>query len=72
MDIGLFSRRSDYEWEIPRQGAMNVPALIYASEALIREMDHKVYEQAVNVAALPALGSSLMRGILRILLARLA
>ena len=55
MDISLFSRRSDYEWEIPRQGAMNVPALIYASEALIREMDHKVYEQAVNVATLPGI-----------------
>jgi len=55
MDISLFSRRSDYEWEITRQGAMKVPALIYASEALIREMDHKVYEQAVNVATLPGI-----------------
>jgi tRNA-splicing ligase RtcB (3'-phosphate/5'-hydroxy nucleic acid ligase) len=55
MDISLFSRRSDYEWEIPRQGAMKVPALIYASEALLREMDHKVYEQAVNVATLPGI-----------------
>ena len=55
MDISLFSRRSDYEWEIPRQGAMKVPALIYASEALLREMDYKVYEQAVNVATLPGI-----------------
>jgi tRNA-splicing ligase RtcB len=55
MDITLFSRRSDYEWEIPRQGAMKVPALIYASEALLREMDHKVHEQAVNVATLPGI-----------------
>jgi tRNA-splicing ligase RtcB len=36
-------------------GAMRVPAVIYASEALIREMDNKVYEQAVNVAMLPGI-----------------
>jgi tRNA-splicing ligase RtcB len=53
MDLSLLTRRAQYEWEIPRQGAMRVPAIIYASEALIREMDHKVYEQAVNVATLP-------------------
>src|SRR5215510_3411837 len=53
MDTNLFARRSGYEWEIARHGAMRVPAIIYASEALIREMDHKVYEQAVNVATLP-------------------
>jgi tRNA-splicing ligase RtcB len=29
--------------------------VIYASEALIRHMDHKVYEQAVNVATLPGI-----------------
>ncbi len=55
MDTGLLSRRSECEWEIPRHGAMRVPALIYASEALIRSMDHKVYEQAVNVATLPGI-----------------
>jgi hypothetical protein len=32
-----------------------VPAVIYASEALMRKMDHKVYEQAVNVATLPGI-----------------
>jgi tRNA-splicing ligase RtcB len=55
VELGLFTRRSDYEWEIPRQGAMRVPAIVYASEALIRDMDHKVYEQAVNVATLPGI-----------------
>jgi tRNA-splicing ligase RtcB len=55
MDLGLFKRRSDFEWEIPRQGAMRVPAVIYASEALMRDMDHKVHEQAVNVATLPGI-----------------
>jgi tRNA-splicing ligase RtcB len=34
---------------------MRVPAVIYASEQLMRDMDHKVYEQAVNVAALPGI-----------------
>jgi tRNA-splicing ligase RtcB len=34
---------------------MRVPAVIYASEALIRDMDEKVFEQAANVAALPGI-----------------
>jgi tRNA-splicing ligase RtcB len=55
MELDLFEKRSDYEWEIPRQGAMRVPAVIYASESLLRDMDRKVYEQAVNVAALPGI-----------------
>jgi tRNA-splicing ligase RtcB (3'-phosphate/5'-hydroxy nucleic acid ligase) len=55
MDINLFTKHSDYEWEIPKHGAMRVPAVIYASEALIGDMDHKVYEQALNVATLPGI-----------------
>src|SRR3970282_394467 len=55
MEPGLFKRRSDFEWESPQQGAMRVPAVIYADEALMREMDRKVYEQAVNVATLPGI-----------------
>ncbi len=55
MDLNLFTRRSEYEWEIPRRGAMRVPAVIFASERLIREMDQKVYEQSVNVATLPGI-----------------
>jgi len=55
MDLNLLQRRSDFEWEIAQKGAMRVPAVIYASEALMRDMDHKVYEQAVNVAALPGI-----------------
>jgi tRNA-splicing ligase RtcB len=34
---------------------MRVPAIIYADEDLIRDMDDKVYEQAVNVAMLPGI-----------------
>jgi tRNA-splicing ligase RtcB len=55
MDPAMFRRRTEHEWEIPMQGPMRVPAVIYASEALLREMDQKVYEQAVNVATLPGI-----------------
>src|SRR5574341_2392189 len=55
MDIDLLTRRSEYEWEIAPHGAMRVPAVIYASEPLIRDMDPKVYEQVVNVAMLPGI-----------------
>jgi len=58
MDLGRLERRSEYAWEIPRQGAMRVPAVIYASEALVRAMDDKVYAQAVNVATLPGIVSA--------------
>jgi len=55
MDLTLFTRRSEHEWEIHQHEGMRVPAVIFASEALIREMDQKVYEQAVNVAKLPGI-----------------
>jgi len=55
MDLNLLKQRTEYEWEIPQKGAMRVPAVIYADEALIRGMDNKVYEQAVNVATLPGI-----------------
>jgi tRNA-splicing ligase RtcB len=34
---------------------MRVPVVIYADEALIRDMDDKVVEQAANVAMLPGI-----------------
>ena len=55
MDLSLFTRRSEYEWEMPAQGTMHVPVVIYASETLIRDMDSKVHEQAANVARLPGI-----------------
>src|SRR5210317_1701619 len=55
MDITLFKRRSESEWLIEAQNGMRVPGIIYASEDLIRNMDHKVYEQVVNVATLPGI-----------------
>jgi len=55
MDTHQLVRRGPCEWEIPMQGAMRVPAVIYGSEALVRDMDEKVREQAVNVAKLPGI-----------------
>ncbi|MFZ0257533.1 MAG: RtcB family protein, partial [Gammaproteobacteria bacterium] len=55
MELTPLERKSEFEWQIPATGNMRVPAIIYASEDLIREMDAKVYEQAVNVAMLPGI-----------------
>lgn len=52
MDPARFTRLDATTWRIERQGAMRVPAIIYADEALIRDMDDKVGEQASNVATL--------------------
>jgi tRNA-splicing ligase RtcB len=55
MDPGRFTRVDPTSWRIEATGAMRVPAIIYADEALIADMDDKVREQAVNVATLPGI-----------------
>lgn len=55
MDLTQLTRKSEWEWQIPPFGKMRVPGIIYASEALVREMDTKVYEQVANVATLPGI-----------------
>src|SRR3970040_3134631 len=55
MDLSLFSRHDETRWEIAPHGKMRVPAVIYATEELIRAMDDKVYEQLTNVATLPGI-----------------
>ena len=55
MDITRFTRLSDTAWRIEPYGNMHVPAIIYASEALIHDMDDKVHEQITNVATLPGI-----------------
>jgi tRNA-splicing ligase RtcB len=55
MDLQRLERRSPCQWMMPAQGAMRVPVVIFASEALVREMDQKVFEQACNVAMLPGI-----------------
>ena len=49
MDPARFTRVDATTWRIEPRGAMHVPAIIYADEDLIRGMDDKVFEQAVNV-----------------------
>jgi tRNA-splicing ligase RtcB len=55
MDLSRLERKTDNEWWITPYGKMRVPAVIYASESLIRDMDDKVYEQVTNVAKLPGI-----------------
>ena len=55
MDPSRFTRVDATTWRVEPHGAMRVPAIIYADEALIRDMDDKVYDQAVNVATLPGI-----------------
>ncbi|MBT8130148.1 MAG: RtcB family protein, partial [Gammaproteobacteria bacterium] len=55
MNINNLKRVSNVEWRIDAQAGMHVPAVIFASEALIRDMDDKVYEQVTNVARLPGI-----------------
>src|SRR6516165_2870829 len=55
MDSARLNRRGECEWELPRSGKMRVPGVIYADEALIRDMDDKVSEQVAHVAALPGI-----------------
>lgn len=55
--IEVLKRISDTVWEIPisyKEG-MRVPARIYGTEKLIREMDDAVYDQVTNVATLPGI-----------------
>ncbi len=47
---------NDNTWEIPKQGAMKVPALIYASAKLMETIrQDQTLEQARNVACLPGI-----------------
>src|SRR4030067_2000666 len=48
---------SDTIWELPKsyKTGMLVPARIYATEKLIKEMDDGVFEQVSNVACLPGI-----------------
>lgn len=47
---------TDLTWEIPKQGNMNVPALIYSSAKLLADVKHDMtLDQARNVACLPGI-----------------
>ncbi len=50
-------RVSDVIWEIPQsfKPGMRVPARIYATEKIMRDMDAQVFDQLTNVATLPGI-----------------
>ncbi len=56
-NLGQFNRISETIWEIPKayKAEMLVPARIYGTEKLVREMDDGVIDQVTNVAALPGI-----------------
>ena len=53
MDTTRLIQKSEFEWWLKATLPMRVPGILYASEALLREMDDKVLEQMANVASLP-------------------
>jgi tRNA-splicing ligase RtcB len=55
MDIRLLEQVKATEWRVAPIGAMRVPAVIFATENLLRDMDDKVFQQITNVAALPGI-----------------
>jgi tRNA-splicing ligase RtcB len=55
MDPARLKQISADEWQVPMHGKMRVSGVLFADEALIRDMDEKVYEQVVNVACLPGI-----------------
>ncbi len=55
MDPAQFKRISEVEWVAEPRRDMRVPAVIYATEALLRDMDAMVLAQVANVAALPGI-----------------
>lgn len=55
MDPDRFNQLDDTTWQIPQQGNMRVPGILYADRQLVSDMDDKVWEQLANVAALPGI-----------------
>jgi len=57
MNRNQIKQINDYLYEIPADASpgMKVPARIYASEKLIREMDTAVFTQIINVTTLPGI-----------------
>lgn len=55
MDLAPLTRLNETRWRIPARGAMRVPADLFGTETLLRDMEDKVVAQLSNVAALPGI-----------------
>lgn len=55
MDLSQLEKLAPYQWMLPPTGAMRVPAVIFADEALMADMDEKVAQQIRNVTCLPGI-----------------
>lgn len=54
--INKLKKISENIYELPKQGKMNVPVIVYASEKLLKDMQKdRCLEQAKNVAMLPGI-----------------
>ncbi len=55
MQLAKWVKAGPTEWHLPPEGGMHVPGILYASAALMAEMDDKVEEQVRHVACLPGI-----------------
>lgn len=55
MDITALEKLDAWRWRVKPQAGMLAPAVLYADETLLSEMDDKVFEQLTNVARLPGI-----------------
>ena len=55
MNLQGLRREGEYRWVIEPEGSMRVPAVLYADEVLLGDMDDKVRQQLCNVASLPGI-----------------
>jgi len=53
MESSEITKKSEFVWQIPKAGAMKVPAFVYASEKLLSKIkEDKTLTQLRNVACL--------------------
>lgn len=55
MDLHALTAEGPSRWTLAAEGTMQVPVVLYGSQALVAAMDDKVLEQARHVAALPGI-----------------
>lgn len=55
MDLNRLVQTAEYCWQIPAEGPMNVPGVLFGDREQVMQMDDKVYEQLRNVTQLPGL-----------------